>query len=248
MNNTKSPLTPTDCILNWNTARLDASSITSLLNDAGNYFLLDTGNISSLFNTLHIYMGCNDNEVQLFALPGMADNTKNLQTSFERYQSSNSGKENPLSMKAYIDSKLLPISISSKKENIQEKIVGEPSPAEQTLINSINNWGEVGSINNWIESIFEKGAAANMVQAFDIDISDFKPGQIHACYLALTAEEVIDLVIINTATNQILNLFKDQTNYDNESAFRDMARPVPPFGQDIFTAQSEFGVLDVLGI
>jgi len=248
MNNTKSPLIPTDCIQNWNTARQNQNLVTSLLNEAGNYFLLDTGNISSLFNTLHIYMGCNDNEIQLFSVPGIADNFDNLQISHERYLSSNSGQENPLDMKGYINSKLLPITLSSVKENIEEKIVGEPSPQEQLLINSINNWGEVGSINNWVESIFEKGAAEQMVQVFDIDISDFKPGQIHACYFALTTSGVVDLVIVNTETNQILNLFKDQTNYDSQSEFRDMARPVPPFGQDIFTRQLEFGILSTLGI
>lgn len=249
MNNTKSPLTPTDCILNWNAARQNANSVASLLNNAGNYFLLDTGNISSIFNKLHIYLGCNETEIQLFALPSIADNFKNLQGSFERYQNSNSGKENPLNMEGYINSKLLPIAVATKKEHIKETIMGEPSPGEQQLINSINKWGDEGSISNWIENIFEKGAAEHMIQAFEIDISDFKPGQIHACYFALTAEEVIDLVIVNTETNQILNLFKDKTNYDNTSQFRDLATLVPPFGVNGSSLDyANFGILNALEI
>lgn len=253
MDNTKSPLTPTDCISNWNVARQKEELATVLLSSTGNYFLLDTGNISSIFNTLHIYIGYNNENLELYALPSIVESGQNLTISHNRYKQyeEEKGAKNILNFLDYVNSKLLPISLLNNQDGIEKKISGTPNAAEEKLIQSINSWDDPEKKAAWISRLF-KESSDSMVLAFDIDISDFKPGQIHACYFALNQDEnenfTVDLVIINTETNQILNLMVDHTNYDKTSQYRDMARPVPPFGQDIYTGQNEFGILGALGI
>lgn len=136
-------------------------------------------------------------------------------------------------------------SILLQYENVEEKFKGKYTPAQELLIKSIMNWNNAEVRNTWIKD--SCAGKTGMVIALDINISDFKIEYDHTCFLAL--KEVggsyqMDLVIQNTHTNEFLNLSK---NSDGTVSLRDMARPVPPFGQDVFTeSQDQFGILGLM--
>ncbi|MCH2194448.1 hypothetical protein [Kordia sp.] len=96
-------------------------------------------------------------------------------------------------------------------------------------------------------------------QVLVIPTSDFEVNHLHECFFALRTNSNptiptkyrMDLVVKNTVTNTFLNSKLELDTTDGSgSEFEDMARPVPPFGQDGYpsTDKKNFGVFLLSGI
>lgn len=182
---------------------------------AGNYFILDTGNISadSHYNYFHVYFGLDDADtLKLYVLPKEDDKDIDIYTL-----------------------NLIPI----PPFGTDDKVV-DPFANRQDLIQDINAWQNLESRNSWLDVNHNA-----LPWAFCIDASDFNPGDVHACYFAIRNNKeygkLMDLVIANTGAKDIPSLIKEKKPYDKSSVFKDMARPVPPFGNN-------YGILIALGI
>ncbi|QHI38600.1 hypothetical protein IMCC3317_39940 [Kordia antarctica] len=219
----------TDSITTWNNMRLkNLEEIKNLFTNTGNHFSLSLGNTSICSHKLHVYFAYSDGALQFYAIPSDSD---------ER------NKERPVE-----DLALFSIPLSTQ----MTKILSE-NPADEKYIDWINNWCNDSIRNNWLDNVSKNG---NVIQAFVINTADFMMNTTHKCYLALrpTSENeniyMIDLVVENTKTNDILNAGSGETEGGIEPQFRDMARPVPPFGQEghLSTEATNFGLLGSLGI
>jgi hypothetical protein len=239
--------TPLYFIQNWKNATENQSSVQELFSSSGNYFTLHTGNISHTYNTLHVYLGATfePEQVILYAVPGLSDYSENLSQEFSRYEASKQLPKNYMTLATYVNSKLENIGLYT--EDVKAKFNRQYSPEEQKLIDSIFAWNDPKTRNAWLSSLYEEGKP--IVLSLDIDVSDFTIAEAHKCYLALKSVDSgyqIDLVIENTTTGAFLNLTKDP---EGMTSLHDMARPVPPFGQNgsVYTQSSDqFGILGII--
>lgn len=199
---------------------------------SGNYFSINMGNISLNIDYLHIYLGYNNGQLRLYVIPSASD-------------------QQP------IQGNLYSIPFSSVKETIKDslnqdikELIGYDK-SYQEYISWTQNWNDHTFRNNWIDEQYKDNPVENAIfQVFVIRTSDFMAGCIHNCYLALKqipnskpAKYVADLVVVNTNNSQVLNLLEENKNFNKTSVYRDVARPVPPFGEG-----EDFGVLNELGI
>lgn len=219
-------LPPIQSIQQWNTIRTNGSveSIQSIFDTAGNYFFLDTGNMSTLYNRMHLYLGYDNENLQAYAVSDIADAEGNLQQAFSGYQQHQSEANNPIlsNIEQYVDLKLVPATLSTVTQDIIDRLSNKPA-----LVESINNWNTYKS--DWAAQAFQN---KTILQAFKINTADFIPEDIHACFFALKGEEgafEIDLVIVSTGLKEIGQMMKNKEPYTEQSIFEDLARPVPPF-------------------
>lgn len=225
---------PIVCIENWRALANEApiDGIISLLEKSGNQFTLNLKSLSLPSNKLHVYITLNGSgTIDFLAI------------------SSGSDKE---SNKHIFDSALFPIPLGTEIVHINGTYTSKNA---LELISWVNNWLDTTKRNSWILNASKNG---NMVQVFTIDTTDFMTDTLHDCYLALRPNSnpaipnkyMIDLVVKNVETGQLLNLAESTNAETVEAHFRDMARPVPPFGQDNHpsTDPANFGILKSLGI
>ncbi|AXG70041.1 hypothetical protein KORDIASMS9_02270 [Kordia sp. SMS9] len=217
---------PIQSIQQWNAIRLEGSleTIQSIFDKAGNYFFLDTGNMSTLYNRMHLYLGYDNENLQVYAVSDIADNVDNLQQAFSGYQHHQSQANNPVlsGIEQYVDLKLVPSTLSTVNQDIIDRLSNKPE-----LVVEINNWNTYK--NDWAAQAFQ---SKTILQAFKINTADFIPEDIHACFFALKGEEgsfEIDLVIVSTGLKEIGQMMKNKEPYTEQSIFEDLARPVPPF-------------------
>ncbi|WP_420572291.1 hypothetical protein [Kordia sp.] len=200
-------------------------NLKSIIAASGNYFILDTGNLSTItqYDKFHIYLGLDaGGALKLYAVPGANDKAENINI---------------------YTLNLIPISVSFTKGKIEDTFANH-----QDLIKNANNWLNEDELDKWIDNVYSQENGNLIPLAFRIDASDFKAGDVHACYFALKFDDELgfrnmDLVIANTGPDQIPMLLLDGTPYDKSSVFEDMARPVPPYDNDV-----EFGIFDQLNI
>lgn len=239
--------TPLYSIQSWKSAVSNEQTVSDIFTNSGNYFTLQTGNISHIFNTLHVYLGVTavqeNQELVLYAVPGLCDYSQHMNDEFTRYQESKKQTQEETGLEIRVNSKLETIGLYNA--DIQSKFNGNYTPEEQQLIESIIAWNTPKTRNAWINSLYNQNKP--MVLALDINISDFVMAEAHTCYLALKQVEggyQMDLVIESTTTGKFLNI---ETDASGVTSLRDMARPVPPFGQDVYTQSSEqFGILGLV--
>lgn len=219
-------LQPIQSIQHWNSIRTNGplGTIESILDKAGNYFFLDTGNMSTLYNRMHLYFGYDNENLQVYAVSDIADTEGNLQQAFSGYEKHQSKTDNPTvsNIEQYVDMKLVPSTLSTVSQDIIDKLSNKPE-----LVAEINNW--IQYKNDWATQAFNN---RTILQAFKINTADFIPGDIHACFFALKGESgafEIDLVIVSTGLKEIGQMMKDKQPYTEQSFFEDLARPVPPF-------------------
>jgi len=218
---------PITRIENWQVLASNApiDGIVSLFETTGNSFPLTLNTTLKASERLHIYFTLDGSEkINFYVIPATEDvkGNKNI----------------------YNDG-LFPVPLNSKQETINNSENNE-------LVTWINNWCNETMRNNWLMKI------TNAPQVLVIHTSDFTVNDLHKCYLALrpnTNPSIhnkyrMDLVVQNTVTGAFINkkLVSDVTGIGPQ--FRDMARPVPPFGQEghASTDQTNFGILSTLGI
>jgi hypothetical protein len=221
-------LSPIESIQKWNLIRTGTSEklIQSVFDKAGNYFFLDTGNMSTLYNRFHLYLGYDNENLQAYVVSDIADTGDNLIQAYSDYKEHElkAGSKKPLLTETeYVDLKLVPATLSTVSQDIIDRLSNKPA-----LVTSINNW--INKKSEWVAQAYSNGT---ILQAFKINAIDFMPGDVHACFFALNEEEngnlEIDLVIVNTGLKDIGNMISKKEPYTEQSIFEDLARPVPPF-------------------
>jgi hypothetical protein len=213
-------------IENWQALAQGApdDGIISLFEKSGNSFPLTLNETLKASERLHIYFTLDSSGgIEIFIIPADLDQKSN---------------------KNLFGSGIFPVALSATQTTV-------PSKSDPELVGWINNWCNETMRDNWLMKI------ANAPQVLVIHTDDFTVDDLHECYLALRpnanptipTKNRMDLVVKNTVTNTFINvkLTTDVTG-DIEPQFRDMARPVPPFGQEnhASTDESNFGVLQTL--
>jgi len=212
---------PTISIENWSALAQEAPNdgIISLFEKSGNSFPLTLNAKMKEAERLHIYFGLNSSgEIQFYVIPAGLDKTTN---------------------KSILTCGEI-VAIDTTQQTVNSNS-GSP------LVGWINNWCNETLRNGWLTGLNQA------VQVFVIHTDDFVVNDLHKCYLALKLEGdkkyKVDLVIQNTVTDEFLNVEQPSTDADATGAyFADMARPVPPFGQEDSTVEINFGVFQSLGI
>lgn len=223
-------LTAVTAIENWSNNTKSQSSTETIINSSGNYFILDGESISKLGTKLHVYLA-SDNEV-LSAYAISADKDQNLS-------------------KAEINEIVIQIPLLTNNEPIPiDHYAGPQKEKAIILIESVNAWNTTKPKEMWYAKIFDENTVP---LAIEIDCADFESGDTHACFFALKIDQnnyAMDLVIMNMGKNIIINPEENGGGFGGNLVFRDMARPVPPFGQEGHpsTNYSNFGILQTLGI
>lgn len=200
--------------------------IISLLQKSGNSFPLTLSETLLAYKTLHIYFTLDGSgEIQFFVIPAELDKTTN---------------------KNLYGSGIYPIAVSATQTTVN-------SESNPELVGWINNWCNKTMRDNWLMKV------TNAPQVLVIGTDDFTAGDLHECYFALRpntnptipTKNRMDLVVKNTVTNTFINVrLATDVSGALGAEFADMARPVPPFGQEnhASTDESNFGVLQNLGI
>ena len=222
----------TDPILsieNWSAISQDApvDGIISLFETSGNSFPLTLDATLKASERLHIYFTLDGSgKVEFFVIPAASDQKIN---------------------KSIYSDGLYPVPLG-----VAQKTIANPNKNE--LVTWINNWCNETMRNAWLTNI------TKAPQVLVIHTTDFVVNDLHNCYLALKpntnpqtqSKYALDLVIENTVTGMFLNVEEPTTNASDAlgAQFADMARPVPPFGQDghASTNQSNFGILEIMEI
>jgi len=220
----------TDPILsieNWSALSQSAprDGIISLFETSGNSFPLTLDATLKASERLHIYFTLDGSgKIEFFVIPAVADTKTN---------------------KSIYSDGLFPVALG-----VAQKTVTNPNKNE--LVTWINNWCNETMRDAWLTNITQAP------QVLVIHTSDFVVSDLHECYLALKpntnpqiqSKYALDLVIKNTVTGAFINeeLATETTGVGPQ--FADMARPVPPFGQENYasTDESNFGILETLGI
>lgn len=222
--------TPVSCIENWSNNRSNESLIKEIIHSSGNYFILDGDTISTLGTKLHVYLATDNEELKLYAIP--ADKDINIS-------------------KVGINELVIQILLQKNNELLPtNKYTGPQADKAITLINSVNDWNTEKPKAMWYTKIFEENTVP---LAIEIDCADFKPDETHACFFALKQDQnnyALDLVIMNMGKNIAFNPEGNGGTFGGNLVFRDMARPVPPFGQEEHpsTDRGNFGILLALEI
>lgn len=221
----------TEFITLWNTIRKEEEEVQSIFNLQGNMFNFIKPNAN--FQSFHIYVACDDSRNLHFYFIASSDDANKK---FDWVYSSQIKK-----LKYS-----LPVSTQPPNET---KFIDWSSANKW-----VNDWINDTKRNAWVSNNFSVDSENNnIVQAFEIDASDFEINDLHNCYLALKKDESgkyqVDIVVYNTATHTLLNTVSKVANNGVKPAysFEDLARPVPPFGQDGLEYRN-FGVLVDLGI
>jgi hypothetical protein len=213
-------------IENWQALAQGApdDGIISLFEKSGNSFQLTLNETLKASKRLHIYFTLDGSgEIQFFIIPAGLDQTSN---------------------KNLYGSGIYPVALSATQTTVS-------SESDPELVGWINNWCNETMRDNWLTKI------ANAPQVLVIHTDDFTVNDLHECYLALRpnanptipTKNRMDLVVKNTVTNTFINVkLATDVAGDLGPQFRDMARPVPPFGQEnhASTDESNFGVLEQL--
>lgn len=212
-------------IKRWYEKRKDKSFLESYFSEAGNRFSFKPNRAVSDY--LHIYLAMNeDGELSFYFIEENDDKHK---------------KNDWLSA----------TTISTHKEplpsNLLENTKDHPAKLPfKEVAKWVDNWIDDKIRGEWIEANFNSKPEDNTIMlAFRIDSSDFDAGVKHECFLALKkvkSKYVADIVVYNTDNFKILN--SQNTIGTEESTYEDLARPVPPFGDDYET----YGVLVELDI
>lgn len=219
---------PITSIENWQALAKNApvDGIISLLETSGNSFSLTLDATLKASKRLHIYFTLDGSEkIEFFVIPEDSDKKTN---------------------KNIYSSGLFPVPLNSKQ-------VAVKNTENNELVDWINNWCNETMRNKWLMNI------TDAPQVLVIHTEDFAVNDLHECYLALRpntnptipTKNRMDLVVKNTVTNAFINVkLTTDVAGDFGPQFRDMARPVPPFGQEnhISTDESNFGILQTLGI
>ncbi|WP_298512564.1 hypothetical protein [uncultured Kordia sp.] len=242
---------PLDEILLWQYQLGDQKDAKKSFDSSGNSFILNSiGTISQFYNTIHVYIAVDTygGAIQMYAVPGMCDYEDYIIKGYDRYKISRSSRKLPLEGFAeYVNTKLVPMKLSTV--NVKEVFNGTYTGDKKILVESIKDWNDTTKRDTWLSQLYTN--KKKVVQAFDIDASDFENGCSHTCYLALKTNPAgsketysIDLVVENTKTGALLNLVSTD---DGTMLLRDMARPVPPFGQSIYTYyEGQFGIYEII--
>ena len=200
-------------------------NINDVFEQNGNSFPLTLNAKLKSCDRLHVYFTTNaSHQINFFIIPANLDN-----------------EEIPNGYKAG----LYPIMLQPNAQVI-------PNPNRNELVTWINNWCDDGMRNNWLNNINQAP------QVLVIRTSDFTVNELHACYLALKpntnpsipSKYALDLVIENTVTGNFINVDVSTADTEIGSQFADMARPVPPFGQENrpSTDENNFGILEYMSI
>ncbi|WP_046758818.1 hypothetical protein [Kordia jejudonensis] len=217
--------TPSTSIENWKALAQGApiDGIVSLFQKSGNNFALTLNEKMKAAKRLHIYFSLDGSEeIEFFVIPAADDVSTN---------------------KSIYSSGIYPLPLSATKTTIS---------GDGELITWINNWCNDTMRDNWLMKV------SNAPQVLVIHTDDFTVNDEHLCYLALRpnsnasipTKNRMDLVIQNTVTNTFINVkLEAATATGIGPSYRDMARPVPPFGQEnhASTDETNFGVLSLLG-
>jgi hypothetical protein len=219
--------TPLFCINQWAIARTNEVLLNSLFSASGNSFSLNSARLGG--EKLHIYIGYDGEDLSLYTIPSEADTGSSVS-----------------------NASLTKIAIAAEKQTLASSSRDSQNRIE--LIEAINNWTDPANIASWVSQNFSAKTSENTIlQTFIIDTTDFMSDHNYEGYFALKITEedkkpvyTIDLVVVNTDTGQILNL----VNVGNATHYRDLARLVPPFGQEKHpsTKKENFGVLQTLGL
>lgn len=219
--------TPSSSIENWKSLAQGApiDGIVSLFEKSGNNFTLTLDEKMKAATRLHIYFSLNESEeIEFFVIPADADVSTN---------------------KNIYSSGIYPLPLSATKTSVS-------GDGNQELITWINNWCNDIMRDGWLMKV------SNAPQVLVIHTDDFTVNDEHLCYLALRpntnptipTKNRMDLVVQNTVTNTFINVeVETATATGIGPSYRDMARPVPPFGQENHTSTDEgnFGILSLLG-
>ncbi|WP_430409775.1 hypothetical protein [Kordia sp.] len=203
------------------------AGIIPVLQENGNNFELTLDATLKAAERLHIYVTLDlSQKIQFYVIPHSLDTATN---------------------KSIYTSGLYPIPLSSQNQAVR--------PQENNiLITWIDNWCNYDLRDQWLSKI------TFIPQVLVIHTADFIVNELHKCYFALRpnsnptipSKYRMDLVIQNTVTGAFLNPTVQLTKVEGaiadssfEPQFADMARPVPPFGQEghVSTDESNFGVL-----
>ncbi|WP_298512566.1 hypothetical protein [uncultured Kordia sp.] len=196
--------------------------IISLFEKSGNSFPLTLNAKMKAAERLHIYFGLDGSgNIQFYAIPADLDQESNKT--------------------------IYSCGASVALDATQQTVT---SNSNSPLVGWVNNWCNETLRNNWLTGLDQA------VQVFVIHTTDFVVNDLHKCYLSLKpgaakGQYTVDLVIQNTVTGMFLNVEEPSADDDALGAqFADMARPVPPFGQEGHTSTdaSNFGVFQALGI
>lgn len=220
----------TDPILsieNWSALSQNApiDGIISLFQTSGNSFPLTLDTTLKASERLHIYFTLDaSGKIEFFVIPADSDIKTN---------------------KSIYSDGLFPVQLGSNQLTLQ-------NPNKNALVTWINNWCNETMRDAWLTKITQAP------QVLVIHTTDFVVNDLHECYLALRpntnpsipSKYALDLVIKNTVTGMFLNVKEPATGDALGAQFADMARPVPPFGQENHpsTGESNFGVLELMGI
>lgn len=217
---------PSTSIENWQALAKNApiDGIISLLETSGNSFSITLDATLKASERLHIYfMLDGSGKIEFLAIPADSDKKTN---------------------KSIYNSGLAPVSLNSKQITVANNENSE-------LVDWINNWCNETMRNKWLMNI------TDAPQVLVIHTHDFTVNDAHDCYLALRpntnptipTKNRMDLVVKNTVTGAFLNIAEPAVETSFGPQFRDMARPVPPFGQEnhASTDESNFGILQTLG-
>ena len=218
---------PSISIQDWQVLAKGApiDGIVSLFQSSGNSFTLTLNAELKTSERLHIYFTLDGSgNIQFFVIPADSDTKNN---------------------KSIYSDGLYPIALGSKQITLANNENNE-------LVDWINNWCNKTMRDAWLMKI------TNAPQVLVIHTTDFVVNEAHDCYLALRpnknssipTKNRMDLVIKNTVTGAFLNVAEPAAETTFGPQFRDMARPVPPFGQENHssTDQSNFGILSTLEI
>lgn len=212
-------------IKHWNDKRKDKSFLETYFSKSGNRFSFKPN--KEISGYLHIYLALTDN--------------KELNFYFIKENDDKQKKNDWLSVSALSHHKEpLPPNLAENSEGHTGKL------PYKKVVKWVDNWNDDKIRGEWIEANFNKKQENNTIMlAFRIDSSDFIVGTRHECFLALKkvkSKYIADIVVYNTDNFKILN--SQNTNATEESTYEDLARPVPPFGDDYET----YGVLVELDI
>ncbi|WP_298425223.1 hypothetical protein [uncultured Kordia sp.] len=213
-------------IENWKALAQESpiDGIISLFEKSGNNFQLTLDEKMKSSERLHIYLTLSDDEISFFVIPSASDLPVN---------------------KNIYGSGVYPVAISATQQTVS-------GTGNEELMTWINNWCNEKMRNTWLMNV------QKAPQVLVIHTDDFIVDNLHECYFALRpnsnasipTKNRMDLVVKNTVTGTFLNVELETATAEGVGPqFRDMARPVPPFGQENHTSTdvSNFGILSLLG-
>lgn len=224
---TSIPVINLNFIKRWNDKRTDEPFLKSFFEQSGNKFSFTKEHED--VEKLHVYLALNSKEELNFYFIKEKDDAKKR---FNWLASSNLS-----SNKGSLPPPLDPSNETSK-----------PAMPYGKAKEWIENWIDTEKRNEWIASNFNANYIDNTIMlAFVISTADFNIGAKHECFLALKKVKsvyVADLIVYNTENKEIVNREKSNSNGPGSLEVSDLARPVPPFGDEY----DEFGALIELGI